>query len=391
MNNMRMSNTARGVVLALAGITFVQAGSAQGFFGHLFGKKKAGGTGSSFVSPQQPTSLPPGTSAQQPSAASPTPATQTPSATSAAPAATTAPAAAPDQPPVPGLQQPQDPSQASSITVFSREVDLIFTVTDKHGAFVTGLQQQNFGLLDDGRPPERVIRFVQQTNLPLRVGIMLDTSSSIRQRFIFEQNAATDFLLQVLHQADRAFVEGFDVQTDITQDFTNRIDLLDSGIRKLKPGGGTALFDSLYKTCRDQMLTLQQTNDVRKAIVLVSDGDDDYSRATVNDAVKMCQRAETIVYTISTSTGPSRDKGDDVLQQIADATGGQAFFPTRMEDVAQGFHNIEVELRSQYSLVYRPANFKQDGSFRTIYLQSLDPRYSVRAKKGYFAPKAPAQ
>jgi VWFA-related protein len=288
-------------------------------------------------------------------------AAQQPSPTTTVPPATTTPTpgapAAPDQAPVPGLQQPQDPSQASSITVFSREVDLIFTVTDKHGAFVTGLQQQNFGLLDDGRPPERVIRFVQQTNLPLRVGIMLDTSSSIRQRFIFEQNAATDFLLQVLHQADRAFVEGFDVQTDITQDFTNRIDLLDSGIRKLKPGGGTALFDSLYKTCRDQMLTLQQTNDVRKAIVLVSDGDDDYSRATVNDAVKMCQRAETIVYTISTSTGPSRDKGDDVLQQIADATGGQAFFPTRMEDVAQGFHNIEVELRSQYSLVYRPANF----------------------------------
>jgi len=103
----------------------------------------------------------------------------------------------------------------------------------------------------------------------------------------------------------------------------------------------------------------------------------------------MCQRAETIVYTISTNTGPSKDKGDDVLQQIADATGGQAFFPTRMEDVAVGFHNIEVELRSQYSLVYVPANFRQDGSFRTIYLQCRDPRYSVRAKKGYFAPKPP--
>ena len=310
-------------------------------------------------------------------------------APSPAPAATapaqTAPAqqTSPDQ-----LQQREGPPAAtSSIQVFSREVDLIFTVTDKHGNFVTGLHQQNFGLLDDGRPPQTVRRFVQQTNLPLRVGIMMDTSSSIRQRFEFEQQAATDFLLQVLHPDDRAFVEGFDVQTDIAQDFTNRIDLLDTGISKLRPGGGTALFDSLYKTCRDQMLTLQQQNDVRKAIVLVSDGDDDYSRALESDAIKMCQRAETIVYTISTNTGPSKDKGDDVLQQIADATGGQAFFPTRMEDVAIGFHNIEVELRSQYSLVYVPANFRQDGSFRTIYLQSLDPRYSVRAKKGYFAPK----
>jgi VWFA-related protein len=254
---------------------------------------------------------------------------------------------------------------------------------------VNGLQQQNFGLLDDGRPPERIIRFVQQTNLPLRVGIMIDTSSSIRQRFSYEQQAAIDFLLQVMHPVDRAFVEGFDVQTDIEQDFTNRIDLLDSGISRLRPGGGTALYDSLYKTCRDQMLTLQQTADVRKAMVLVSDGDDDYSRATEDDAIKMCQRAETIVYTISTNTGPSRDKGDDVLLRISDATGGRAFFPKRMEDVSEGFLNIEAELRSQYSLVYVPANFKQDGSFRTIYLQSLDPRYVVRAKKGYFAPRPP--
>ena len=174
--------------------------------------------------------------------------------------------------------------------MFSREVDLIFTVTDRRGHFVTGLAQQDFGLLDDGRPPSHVVSFKQQTNLPLRVGIMLDTSTSIRQRFQFEQQAATDFLLQVLRPEDRAFVEGFDVQTELSQDFTNRVDLLDTGIRKLRPGGGTALFDSLYKTCRDQMLTLQQTNAVRKAIVLVSDGDDDYSRAYESDAIKMCQR-----------------------------------------------------------------------------------------------------
>jgi VWFA-related protein len=283
-----------------------------------------------------------------------------------------------------------EPGQATeTLQLFSREVDLLFAVTDKHGNFINGLQQQNFGLLDDGRPPERVIRFVQQTNLPLRVGIMIDTSSSIRQRFQYEQQAAIDFLLQVMHPVDRAFVEGFDVQTDIEQDYTNRVDLLDSGISRLRPGGGTALYDSLYKTCRDQMLTLKQSADVRKLIVLVSDGDDDYSRATEDDAIKMCQRAETIVYTISTNTGPSRDKGDDTLLKISDATGGRAFFPTRMEDVAGSFLNIEAELRSQYSLVYVPAGFKQDGSFRTIYLQSLDPRYVVRAKKGYFAPRPP--
>ncbi len=275
-----------------------------------------------------------------------------------------------------------------TLNIVTNEVNQIFTVIDKHGHFVTGLKQQNFGLLDDGRPPEKVLHFTQETNLPLRIGIMLDTSSSIRQRFQFEQQAATDFLLQVLHQSDFAFIEGFDVQTEITQNYTNRIDLLDTGIRKLRPAGGTSLFDSLYKTCRDQMLTLHGAGNVRKVLVLVSDGDDNYSRVLESESIKMCQRAETLVYTISTNVGPSKDKGDDVLQQIADATGGHAFYPQRIEDVAQGFHNIEEELRSQYSLVYRPADFKQDGSFRTIYLRCLLPGDTVRTRKGYFAPKA---
>ena len=320
--------------------------------------------------------------------------------TNAAPAAGSAPAQTPaagaSQSPAPQAQTPalqqRDPTQpdpTSTIRVFSREVNLVFTVTDGKGRFITDLPQQSFGLLDDGRPPSRVVRFQQQSNLPLRVGVMLDTSNSIRSRFDFEQQAAIDFFLQILRPADRAFVEGFDVQTEIPQDYTNRIDLLDTGIHKLRPGGGTALFDSLYKTCRDQMLTLKDNTPVRRALVLVSDGDDDYSRSQESDAIKMCQRAETIVYTISTNVGPSKDKGDDVLQRIADATGGRAFFPRRMEEMAVGFGNIEQELRSQYALEYVPADFKQDGSFRTIYLVSLDQRYQVHARKGYFAPRAP--
>jgi len=272
-----------------------------------------------------------------------------------------------------------------------REVNLIFTVTDKKGHFITGLSQTNFGLLDDGRPPEAVLRFNQQTNLPLRVGIMIDTSSSIRQRFQFEQDSAIEFLLQVLHRNDRAFIEGFDIQTDVTQPFTNNVDLLNQGVRKLRPGGGTALFDALYKACHEQMLTLRDPGSIRKALILVSDGEDNYSHALESDAIKECQRADTIVYAISTDISPSRTKGDDVLRAIAEATGGQAFYPTKIEDVAVGFKNIEEELRSQYSLVYRPADFKDDGSFRTIYLQALDPRFHVRAQKGYFAPRPPGQ
>jgi VWFA-related protein len=289
-----------------------------------------------------------------------------------------------------GQSQPQSQDEPiTTIKVQVNEVNLIFTVTDKKGRFITGLQRQNFGLLDDGRPPEAVLGFTQQTNLPLRVGIMLDTSSSIRQRFQFEQDSAIEFLLQILHLNDRAFVEGFDISTDVAQGFTNNVDLLNQGIRKLRPGGGTALYDALYKTCRDQMLDLPEPGSVRRALILVSDGDDNYSRAQESDAIKMCQRANTIVYAISTNVSPSRDKGDDVLKAISEATGGQAFYPTKIEDVALGFRSIEQELRSQYSLVYRPADFKQDGAFRTIYLQAIDPRYHVRAQKGYFAPKPP--
>jgi VWFA-related protein len=332
--------------------------------------------------------------APQPSVVQPQPSAQPSTQPPAAQPPATSPAQQPAaQPPAtpptqqPGAQTP--PSGGADIVVRVNEVNLIFTVTDKRGKFITGLKRENFGLLDDGHPPLAVLRFTQQTNLPLRVGIMLDTSSSIRQRFQFEQDSAVEFLLQILHRDDRAFVEGFDIQTDLAQDFTNNVDFLNQGIRKLRPGGGTALFDALYKTCKDQMLPLQETGAVRRALILVSDGDDNYSRVEESDAIKMCQRADTIVYSISTNISPSKDKGDDVLKQISEATGGQAFYPTRLEDVAIGFRNIEEELRSQYHLVYRPANLKMDGAFRTIYLQATDPRYHVRAQKGYFAPRPP--
>lgn len=337
-----------------------------------------------------PSNLPSAPSATPPAAPAPAPTQQpataqppaTPPQTTGQPAS---PQTAPAQPTA--NQQPEDNEPITTIKVQVNEVNLIFTVTDKKGRFITGLKRENFGLLDDGRPPVAVLRFSQQTNLPLRVGIMLDTSSSIRQRFQFEQDSAIEFLLQILHRNDRAFVQGFDIESDMAQGFTNNIDLLNQGIRKLRPGGGTALYDALYRTCRDQMLTLQEDGAVRRALIVLSDGNDNYSRSQQSDAIKMCQRAETIVYTISTNVSPSKDKGDEVLRAISEATGGMAFFPTKIEDVAVGFRNIQEELRSQYSLVYRPADFKQDGSFRTIYLQALDPRYKVRASKGYFAPR----
>lgn len=311
---------------------------------------------------------------------------QTPAATPpAAPAQAPAPAAQ-QAPATPPADQPIE-DQTFKFVARANLVNLVFTVTDKDGHFKKDLKRENFGLLDNGRPPAEVIGFTQQTNLPLRIGIMLDTSSSIRTRFKFEQDSALDFFLELLKPGDKAFVEGFDIQVALSQDYTGNVDLLNQGIRKLRPGGGTALYDSLYHTCQTQMLALQEKTDVRKVIILVSDGDDNYSRALESDAIKMCQRAETSVYAISTDTSPTRGRGGDALKTIAEATGGSVFYPVKLEDMAVFFKNIEEELRSQYSLEYRPSDFKLDGGFRTIYLASTDRRFHVRARTGYFAPK----
>jgi VWFA-related protein len=312
----------------------------------------------------------------------------------AAPAQQPAPnAAAPQtQPAGQPTSQPPQPAAAptdSGTSLFKvgvNEVSLIFTVTDKHGHYIANLSQSDFALLDDQKAPQRVNSFHQQINLPLRVGIMIDTSTSIRSRFQFEQQSAIEFLLEVLKaKNDRAFVMGFDVTPTVTADWTNNQDALETGINKLEPGGGTALFDAVYTACREKLLTERGPEPVRKAIILISDGDDNQSRVYLPEAIKECERSETIIYAISTNWTPSRGPGDKVLQQLSEETGGEVFFPPSAEDMATSFKDIEEELRSQYALVYTPADFKADGSYRTIYLYCYDRRYTVRAKKGYFA------
>jgi Ca-activated chloride channel family protein len=334
---------------------------------------------------QQPPSRPPAATSQpapsQPQAVQPKP-------TPAQPSATTPPATANASPQQQAQPTPGEDEGTYTLKTNVNEVNLTFTVTDRHGHFINDLQQHDFALLDDRRAPAQVYNFTQQTNQPLRVGLVIDASTSIRARFKFEQAAATEFLLDILRpRTDRAFIMGFDVSSYVTQGFTNNPDLLETGLSRLRPGGGTALYDAVYKACRDQMLNqVPAQAQVRKALILLSDGDDNQSRAYLDDAIKMCQRAETTVYTISTNTSPTRERGDDVLRKMASSTGGSAFYPQRIEDIANEFHRVEEELRSQYSLSYKPADFRADGSFRTIYLTSLRGAYTVHARTGYFAP-----
>ncbi|HWE85871.1 MAG TPA: VWA domain-containing protein [Terracidiphilus sp.] len=319
--------------------------------------------------PATPPANPPAQQTQQPASPSANPSAQQPQQ---------APAANPPQ-------QEENPT----FVIQRNEVNLIFTVTDRHGRYIPNLQLNDFALLDDGRAPQSVTSFRQQINLPLRVGIVIDSSTSIRSRFQFEQQSATEFLSQTLQpKSDRAFVMDFDQTPTVDADWTNDLDKLEGGVNRIRPGGGTALFDAVYTACKDKLLDIGRGQEpVRKAMVLISDGDDNQSRVRPEEAIKECERAETVIYAISTNWTPSRGKGDDVLSKMSTETGGQVFFPPSVEEMSNSFKTIQEALRSQYALTYVPAEFKANGLFRPIYLYCNDRKYQVMARKGYFAPK----
>jgi Ca-activated chloride channel homolog len=281
-----------------------------------------------------------------------------------------------------------DDESVATIRTRADEVRLIFTVTDKHGHYINDLKRDDFKVLDD-KQPAQFRSFRSETDLPLQVGLLIDASNSVRDRFKFEQEAAIEFLNSVIRpHYDEAFVVGFDVTPEVTQDFTDNSEKLSAGIRQLRAGGGTAMYDALYFACRDKLLKKEQTGPVRRAIILLSDGEDNQSHVTREEAIEMAQRAEAIVYTISTNISGMKGQGDKVLVRIADATGGRAFFPFQMRDVSDAFVSIQEELRSQYAASYKPANFIADGRYRTIEVHPpADRGLKVRTRKGYFAPK----
>lgn len=341
---------------------------------------------------QSPAPAQPAESGTQPHSLPPLPGATTQNAT--APQEASAPAAAPATGST--ASAPSTSAEASSgdegefrIGVEVDLVNLIFTATDKHGRFIKDLKQDDLHLLDEGKPPLRIQAFESETGLPLRVGLVIDASNSIRDRFRFEQQAAIEFLHQVVRPtSDQAFVIGFDSVADLTQDYTDNNDALAHGVSVLRPGGGTALHDAVFLAC-EKLAKAPVRSSARRAIILLSDGDDNQSRHTREEAIEAALRAEVIIYVIDTDATDSNKKGDKVLMRYADATGGRVFFPLRLEEVSSAFNQIQDELRSQYVLAYKPDNFVQNGSYRAI---SVDvPKRSnvrIRVRKGYYAPKS---
>jgi Ca-activated chloride channel family protein len=283
---------------------------------------------------------------------------------------------------------PSDDDSLTTIRHTVNEVNVVFTVTDKHGHYVRDLKKDNFKVVDDGKPAAEIRSFRAEANLPLQVGLLVDASNSVRDRFKFEQEAATEFLNQTIRpKYDKAFVIGFDVTPEVTQDFTDSTELLSIGVRSLRPGGGTAMYDALYFACRDKLMKAPQTGTVRRAIILLSDGDDNQSHVTREEAIEMAQRADVIVYTISTNLTGGGHHGDKVLERIADATGGRSYVPFQINEVSNAFAAIQEELRSQYAISYKPADFIANGRYRTVDIQTPGQKgLRVRSRHGYYAP-----
>jgi len=266
-------------------------------------------------------------------------------------------------------------------------VNILFTATGKKNRLLTDLTKDDFQVLEDNQP-QTIRYFSRETDLPLRIGLIIDTSNSIRERLRFEQEAAIDFLNATLRaKKDLAFVVAFDVESQVIQDYTDDVEKLSNAISSLQAGGGTALFDAMYNACRQKMLFFPPPEPyLRRVLIVISDGLDNQSEHTREEALAMVQRGEVTIFAISTNRTGMSARGDKILKYLAEQTGGRAFFPFAASDLAENFQEISRELRSQYSLAYVSTNRAHDGTFRTISIEAHNKGVRVRAKPGYFAP-----
>jgi Ca-activated chloride channel homolog len=281
----------------------------------------------------------------------------------------------------------EDVESPKNIIVNVELVNVLFTVTDRRGKLVTDLDKNELKLYEDNKP-QSITNFSRETDLPLTIAVLIDTSTSIRDRFKFEQEAAIDFLYRTLRpKKDKALLITFDSAIELVQDFSDNPEVLAKAIRQVRPGGGTKMLDALYLACQEKL----KGETGRKIIILISDGDDNLSLETVSSTLEMAQRSDVALFAISTNSsgffGLTAPKADKLLKRLAEETGGRAFFPFKAEDLSQSFQDISTELRSQYSLAYRSSNPGRDGTFRAIKIESERKNVKVKSRKGYYAPR----
>jgi len=311
-------------------------------------------------------------------------------------------------------QQPTPPpppqgQEGGTIITRVEQVNVVLSVLNRRQKFITDLTRENFKVLEDGKP--QVIKdFNRQTDLPLRVGLLIDTSNSIRDRLKFEQEAAVDFIHNVIRRKkDMAFLMIFDSEAGLVEDYTDDASKLTEAVMNQRAGGGTALYGGIQYACRQKLLEPPlprgDNPQIRRVLVVISDGiDTDPGGPLRSEAIEACQRSETAIYAVSTSTdwlavtGNEPKKfhltdGDKVLEMLAEQTGGRAFFPYRIDDLARSFQDIDNELRSQYQITYEPTNRRADGRFRSIKIEVDRKGLDVRSRKGYFAdaPRTPTR
>jgi VWFA-related protein len=286
------------------------------------------------------------------------------------------------------------PAPMESQDTLKVSVDLVnvqFSVIDRRGRFIPGLKAEDFVLEEDGKRQD-IVHFARENELPLTIGMLIDTSPSVRPVFEEEKETATAFLESILKQNDLALVIGFDRSVTLVQDYTDRARLLKNAIDSLEIGGGTSLYDAVYLVCKEKL----GHEAGRKTVILISDGEDTTSKTKFFEALVAAHQSDTVIYSISNSQrgffgrggtfgGGAGDPG--TLRKFSEETGGAAFFVDRSNSFKTIFDQIAMELRTQYSLGYISTNSSRDGKFREIKIVPRNSSYKVRARKGYYAPK----
>jgi VWFA-related protein len=290
----------------------------------------------------------------------------------------------PAKPPAPTAAEAADDNIIRSEVT---RVNMLISVTDKRGRFVTDLTRGDF-MIFENKKPQSIKEFTAETDLPLRLAILIDTSASVTDRFKFQQEAAGNFINSVVRDQDKAIVVSFDTAAELAADLTGNTQVLEKAVRSLRPGGGTALYDAIFFACKEKLMLDQPMYKFRRAMVVLSDGDDNQSQHSRDQALEMAQRADTVIYTISTNISHTETEGDKVMRYFADQTGGTPFFPFQANDLNQSFENIANELRHQYNLFYAPEPLNNDGQYHKVLIKVKNRKdLIVRARKGYYARK----